>query len=116
MSMSRTMVTTCENAQCLLMLLDILLQKIRINTCKELLRTAYVGFCKRAATNHIVHSEVSELVSLRLHAYLKFAKRIKVFEYAEQHYHKMLVAVKTLHVSLASFRFATYLKNFLLVE
>ncbi len=37
-------------------------------------------------------------------------KRFKVLV-AEQHYHKMLVAVKTLHVSLASFRFATYLKN-----
>ena len=44
------------------------------------------------------------------------AQGIKVFEYAEQHYHKMLVAVKTLHVSLASIRFATYLKNLLFVE
>ena len=35
-------------------------------------------------------------------------KCIKVIEYAEQHYPKMLVAVKMLHVSLASFRFATY--------
>jgi len=39
-----------------------------------------------------------------------------VFEDAEQHYDKMLVTVKTLHISLASFRFAAYLKNFLLVE
>lgn len=59
---------------------------------------------------------MSELVSLSLHAYLKFAQRIKVFEDAEQHYDKMLVTVKTLHISLASFRFAAYLKNFLLVE
>ena len=62
------------------------------------------------------HSEVSELVSFCLHAYFKFAQRIKVFEYAEQHYHKMLVAVKTLHISLTSFRFAAYLKNLLFVE
>ncbi len=60
------------------MLLGILLQKISINTCKELLRTAYVGFRKRAATNQTVHSEVSELVSLRLHAYLELAQGIKV--------------------------------------
>ena len=86
------------------------------HNCTELLRTAYIGFCKCTATNQIVHSEVSELVTLRLHAYLKFAQRIKVFEDAEQHYDEMLVTVKTLHVSLASFRFAAYLKDLLLVE
>lgn len=86
------------------------------HNCTELLRTAYIGFCKRTATNQIVHSEVSELMSLRLHAYFKFAQGVKVLEYTEQHYDEMLVTVKTLHISLASFRFTAYLKNFLFVK
>ena len=85
-------------------------------SCKELLRATHIGFCKRTTAYRIVHSEVYKFVSLRLHANLKLAQRIKVFEYAEQHYHKVLAAVKTLHVILSSFRFAAYLKNFLLVE
>lgn len=93
-----------------------LLQQICIDTCKELLRTTYIGLCKRTTAYQVVHSEVSEFVGLRLHAYLKFAQRIKVFEYTEQHYDEMLEAVKTLHISLTSFRFAAYLKIFLLVE
>ena len=57
-----------------------------------------------------------EFMCLSLHAYLEFAKGIKVFKDAEQHYDEMLVTVKSLHVSLASLRFTAYLKNFLLVE
>ena len=49
-------------------------------------------------------------------AYLKFAQRSKVFEDAEQHYDEILVTNKTLHISLASFRFAAYLMNFLLIK
>ena len=78
--------------------------------------SAWIGFCKRTATNQIVHSEVSEFVSFSLHADLKFAQRIKVLEDAEQHYDERLVTVKTLHISLASFRFAAYLMNFLLIK
>ena len=53
---------------------------------------------------------------LCFHPNLKFTKGIKVFKNAKQHHNEMLVSVKSLHVSLASFRFTAYLKNFLLIK
>ena|GEM_PF-3343189 len=80
------------------------------------MRTTYIDLCKRAATDQIVHAKVYKFVNLRLHTYLEFTQRIKMIEYADQPYDEMKVTAKTLHVSLASFRFAAYLKNFLLAK
>mgnify|MGYP001680971857 CR=1 FL=1 len=59
---------------------------------------------------------MSEFVSLRLHAYLKFTQGIKVFQDTEQHHDKMRIAVKTLYISLASLCFTTDLKNFIFIK
>ena len=70
----------------------------------------------RSSPNQIINSKVPEFMCLCLHAYFKFAQGIKVFEYTEQHHDEMLVSIKSLHISLTSFCFVAYLKNFLLVK
>lgn len=59
---------------------------------------------------------MAELVCFSLHAYLKFTQGIKVFQDTEQHHDKMRIAVKTLHISLASLRFTTDLKNIIFIN
>ena len=57
-----------------------------------------------------------ELVGFCLHANLQLSQSIKVFQYAEKHNNEMLVAVETLHISLASRCFTTNLQDFLTIK
>ena len=52
---------------------------------KELLWSPLVGFCKCAATDNVVKSQVGELHGLGFHANLQFTQRIKVFEHTKKH-------------------------------